>query len=379
MIDYADIPSPCYVLEEAKLVRNLELINSAQQRAGITILLALKGFAMFSAFPIVKKYLRGASASSLYEARLIREELGTDLHLYLPVYKDSEFDELVDGASHITFNSLSQWERFKDRAIAHHISPGLRINPEYSPVIHDIYNPASPYSRLGIRADALGDKLPEGIEGLHCHNLCESDSFALETTLEQIEQLFGHHLPWIKWMNLGGGHLMTREGYDVEHFIQVITAFKARHPHLQIFLEPSSAIAWDTGFLYSTVQDLLETPGPTIAMLDISFTAHMPDCMEMPYKPHIRGARDPKEGESAYRMGGMTCLAGDVMGMGDYYFEKPLAIGDPVIFEDMIHYTMVKTTMFNGIQHPAIAILHPDDRLTLVREFSYDDYRKRLS
>jgi len=379
MIDTAQIPSPCYVLEEAKLIRNLELINSVQQRAGITVLLALKGFAMFSAFPIVKQYLHGAAASSLYEANLVREELGTDLHLYLPAYQDAEFDALIADASHITFNSLNQWERFRERAIAANLSPGLRINPEYSPVIHDIYNPASPYSRLGIRADALGNKLPDGIEGLHCHNLCESDSFALETTLEQIEQLFGHFLPWIKWLNLGGGHLMTREGYDVEHLIQVLTQFKARHPHLQIYLEPSSAIAWETGFLRSTVLDLLETPGPTIAMLDISFTAHMPDCLEMPYKPRIQEARDPREGEPTYRMGGMTCLAGDVIGMGDYYFEKPLQIGDTVIFEDMIHYTMVKTTMFNGIQHPSIGIRHTHGSFTLVRQFSYDDYKRRLS
>ncbi|MBD1909945.1 MULTISPECIES: carboxynorspermidine decarboxylase [unclassified Leptolyngbya] len=379
MIDYSKIPSPCYVLEEAKLIRNLELIDSVQQRAGITILLALKGFAMFSAFPIVKKYLHGATASSLYEANLIREELGTSLHLYLPVYQDAEFDDLMVGASHITFNSLSQWERYKDRAIAHRLSPGLRINPEYSPVAHDIYNPASPYSRLGIRTEVLGDKLPEGIEGLHCHNLCESDSYALENTLEQIEKLFGHHLPWIKWLNLGGGHLMTRQGYDTEHLIQVLTQFKARHPHLQIYLEPSSAIAWETGFLRSTVLDMIETPGPAIAMLDVSFTAHMPDCLEMPYKPRIQGARDPQDGEPAYRMGGMTCLAGDVMGMGDYHFNQPLQVGDSIIFEDMIHYTMVKTTMFNGIPHPSIGILHPDGTFTLVKKFTYQDYKNRMS
>ncbi|HEY9625315.1 MAG TPA: carboxynorspermidine decarboxylase [Crinalium sp.] len=379
MNDYSKIPSPCYVLEEDKLIQNLELLDSVQQRAGITIILALKGFAMYSAFPIVSRYLRGTTASSLFEAMLARDFFGRELHLYLPVYQEHEFDALIEDATHITFNSLSQWERFKDRTLATSVSPGLRINPEYSPVQHDIYNPASPVSRLGIRAEKLGDCLPDGIEGLHCHNLCESDSHAVERTLEQIETRFGHHLPHIKWLNLGGGHLMTRDGYDVEHFIQVITRFKARHPHLEIYLEPGSAIAWETGFLRATVLDLIETDGPTIAMLDVSFTAHMPDCLEMPYKPTIRGARSPQPGEPTYRMGGNSCLAGDVMGMGDYYFETPLQVGDAIVFEDMMHYTMVKTSMFNGIKHPSIGMIRADGTFKLVREFSYDDYRRRLS
>lgn len=379
MTEYSRIPSPCYVLEEAKLIHNLELIDSVQRRADITVLLALKGFAMYSAFPIVKRYLQGATASSLFEANLVREEFGGDLHLYLPAYQAHEFADLIQNATHITFNSLSQWQRFKDQTIAAKLSPGLRINPEYSPVEHEIYNPAAPLSRLGIRAETLGDPLPEGIEGLHCHNLCESDSFALAETLKYLELRFGHHLPQIRWLNLGGGHLMTRQGYDIDHLIDVITAFKARYPHLQIYLEPSSAIAWETGFLRATVLDLIPTPGPTIAMLDVSFTAHMPDCLEMPYKPRIRGARDPQPGELTYRMGGLTCLAGDVMGMGDYYFETPLAVGDTILFEDMIHYTMVKTSFFNGIKHPSIGIMRLDDRFDLIREFHYDDYKQRLS
>ncbi|MBD2459784.1 carboxynorspermidine decarboxylase [Oscillatoria sp. FACHB-1407] len=379
MINYSDIPSPCYVLEEQKLIQNLEKIAAVQQQAGITVLLALKGFAMFSAFPIVKRYLSGAAASSLYEAMLIREKLGGSLHLYLPAYRPDEFDQLIQGASHITFNSLTQWEHYREKTRSAGLSPGLRINPEFSPVIHDIYNPASPYSRLGVRAENLSGKLPEGIEGLHCHNLCESDAADLETTLEQIEKLFGHHLPQIRWLNLGGGHLMTRQGYDIEHFIRVMTQFKARYPHLEIYIEPSSAIAWETGFLRATVLDLVETPGPAIAMLDVSFTAHMPDCLEMPYKPRIQGARQPQDGEPTYRMGGATCLAGDVMGMGDYAFDKPLQIGDAIVFEDMIHYTMVKTSMFNGVQHPSIGIIRRDGTFELIRQFNYDDYKRRLS
>lgn len=379
MLDCRKIPSPCYVLEEAKLLQNLALIDSVQQRVGVTIILALKGFAMFSCFPLIRSYLQGTTASSLFEARLAREEFGGELHLYLPAYQEQEFEQLISGATHITFNSLSQWQRFKSATLAAQISPGLRINPEYSPVAQDLYNPASPDSRLGIRAATLGDRLPEGIEGLHCHNLCESDSQALAQTLVQIERNFGDHLAQIQWLNLGGGHLMTRSGYDVEHLIRVLTDFKARYPHLQLYLEPGSAVVWDAGPLRATVLDLIETPGPTIAMLDVSFTAHMPDCLEMPYKPRIMGARDPKPGELAYRMGGASCLAGDVMGMGDYAFDRPLQIGDPILFMDMMHYTMVKTSMFNGVKHPSIGILHQDGRFDLVREFGYEDYRRRLS
>ena len=379
MIDYSQIPSPCYVLEEQKLIQNLELIDSVQQRAGITVILALKGFAMYSVFPLVKQYLPGTTASSLFEARLAREEFGGELHLYCPVYQEKEFSEIIQGATHISFNSLSQWERFKTKTLAAGISPGLRINPQYSPVKQDIYNPASALSRLGIRAQVLGDKLSEGIEGLHCHNLCESDSSTLAHTLEQIETLFGHLLPDLRWLNFGGGHLMTAQAYDIDHLIQVMTSFKNRYSHLNIYLEPGSAVAWETGLLRSTVIDLIETPELIIAMLDVSFTAHMPDCLEMPYKPRIIGARDPQAEEPKYRMGGLTCLAGDFMGMGDYYFEQPLQIGDTILFEDMIHYTMVKTSMFNGIQHPAIAIVRSNGNFQLVREFDYFDYKNRLS
>jgi carboxynorspermidine decarboxylase len=377
VLNLHQIPSPCYVLEAVKLSRNLELLDSVQQRAGVTIILALKGFSMFSAFPIIRQHLRGTTASSLFEAMLARETFGGELHLYLPVYPEAEFTDLISGASHITFNSLGQWHQFKDATLTAGISPGLRINPEYSPVSTDLYNPTSIYSRLGIRAETFAGQLPEGIAGLHCHNLCESDSVALAKTITQIEAKFGQFLPHIQWLNLGGGHLITRSGYDVEHVIQVLTDFKKRYPHLQIYLEPGSAIVWETGFLRATVLDLISTPGPTIAMLDVSFTAHMPDCLEMPYKPQIIGAHTPEANELAYRMGGTTCLAGDVM--GDYAFAQPLQVGDAIIFEDMMHYTMVKTSMFNGVPHPCIGILHQDGQFELIRRFSYQDYKGRLS
>jgi carboxynorspermidine decarboxylase len=379
MLDVQHIPSPCYVLEEAKLQRNLALLKQVQERAGVTIILALKGFSLFKSFDLVKQYLAGATASSLFEARLAREEFGGELHLYLPVYPPAEFAELIQGACHITFNSLSQWQQFKEATQAAGVSPGLRINPEYSPVTHDIYNPASLYSRLGIRSELMGGQLPAGIEGLHCHNLCESDSVALEKTLLEIEQRFAPQLAQVKWLNLGGGHLFTAAHYDVEHGIQALISFKQRHPHLKVYLEPGAAVAWDAGVLRATVLDLIPTPGPTIAMLDVSFTAHMPDCLEMPYKPRIYGAHDPQPSEPAYRMGGTTCLAGDVMGMGDYAFDQPLQVGDAIVFADMMHYTMVKTSMFNGVPHPSIGIARMDGTFELVRQFSYEDYRGRLS
>jgi carboxynorspermidine decarboxylase len=378
-LDLQQIPSPCYVLESAKLQRNLELLQQVQQQAGVTIILALKGFSLFKSFDLVKQYLAGATASSLFEAQLARETFGGELHLYLPVYPPADFAALIQGARHITFNSLSQWQQFKPATQAAGVSPGLRINPEYSPVSQDIYNPASLYSRLGIRSALLGDQLPEGIEGLHCHNLCESDSIALEKTLFEIEQRFAPQLAQVKWLNLGGGHLFTGPNYDIAHGIEVLKQFRSRHPHLQIYLEPGAAVAWDTGVLRATVLDLIPTPGPTIAMLDVSFTAHMPDCLEMPYKPRIAGAHNPEPGEAAYRMGGTTCLAGDVMGMGDYAFERPLCIGDPIVFADMMHYTMVKTSMFNGVPHPSIGIVRQDGAFELVRQFSYEDYKRRLS
>jgi carboxynorspermidine decarboxylase len=341
-------------------------------------MLALKGFSLFHSFPLIRKTLRGASASSLWEAQLAAEEFGGEVHVYSPAYRDEDLPLILPLASHLTFNSISQWERFRP-VIARATNPpsvGLRINPQYSPVTTPLYNPCQPYTRLGVSPEHLGDRLPEGVEGFLSHNLCESDSSALEKTLFQIEHLFGHFLPQLKWLNLGGGHLMTRQNYDIAHGIELLRSFQQRHPNLELILEPGSAIAWETGFLLSTVQDLIPTDKLTNVMLDISFTAHLPDCLEMPYKPVIRGAHEPQEGEQVYRMGGSSCLAGDFL--GDYAFPQDLSVGDRLIFEDMMHYTMVKTTMFNGVVHPSIGALKKDGTFELWRKFSYPDYRGRL-
>ena len=377
MINYNQIPSPCFVLDEVKFRNNLELIRSVKDQAGIEIILAFKAFAMWSAFPIVREYIPCSTASSLAEARLAFEEMGSPAHTYAPAYSDKEFDEIMQYSSHITFNSLAQFEKFYPRTQFYNISCGLRINPEFSDVGTDLYNPCSPGSRLGIIAEKLGDKLPAGVEGLHFHTLCESNSFDLERTLLVVEQKFGHLFSQIKWLNMGGGHLMTREGYNTDHLIQVLKAFKAKHPHLHLILEPGSAFAWRTGDLVATVLDIVENKGVKTAMLDVSFSCHMPDCLEMPYKPAIVGATDAIPGKPTYRMGGNSCLAGDFY--GDWSFEQPLQTGDRIIFEDMIHYTMVKTTMFNGVSHPSIGIWTKDNEFRLVREFGYEDYKGRLS
>jgi len=377
MINYNQIPSPCFVLDEVKFRNNLELIRSVKDQAGIEIILAFKAFAMWSAFPIVREYIPCSTASSLAEARLAFEEMGSPAHTYAPAYSDKEFDEIMQYSSHITFNSLAQFEKLYPRTQFYNISCGLRINPEFSDVGTDLYNPCSPGSRLGIIAEKLGNKLPTGVEGLHFHTLCESNSFDLERTLLVVEQKFGHLFSQIKWLNMGGGHLMTREGYNTEHLIQVLKAFKAKHPHLQLILEPGSAFAWRTGDLVATVLDIVENKGVKNAMLDVSFSCHMPDCLEMPYKPAITGATDAIPGKPTYRMGGNSCLAGDFY--GDWSFEQPLQPGDRIIFEDMIHYTMVKTTMFNGVSHPSIGIWTKDNEFRLVREFGYEDYKGRLS
>ncbi|MEC4812532.1 MAG: carboxynorspermidine decarboxylase [Scytonema sp. PMC 1069.18] len=374
----ATIPSPCFVLEEARLEQNLAVFERVQQEAPVRVLLALKAFALFHSFPLIRKSLHGASASSLWEARLAAEEFGGELHVYSPAYRDEDMPSILSYASHITFNSVSQWEKFRpviERSPSRP-SVGLRINPQYSPVETALYNPCQPFTRLGISPEHLGNLLPQGIDGFLSHNLCESDSHALEKTLSHIEHFFGHFLPQLKWLNLGGGHLMTRQGYDMMHAIEVLKAFHNRYPHLELILEPGSAIAWETGFLLSTVQDIIPTSKLTNVMLDVSFTAHMPDCLEMPYKPVIRGAHEPQKGEKVYRMGGSSCLAGDFL--GDYAFDDDLSVGDRMIFEDMMHYTMVKTTMFNGVVHPSIGILKKDGTFEIWRRFSYEDYRARL-
>lgn len=376
-MDYSKIPSPCYVIEEQSFRRNLALISSVAQRAEVEIILAFKAFAMWSVFPVVREYVQCSTASSLSEARLAYEEMGSKAHTYAPAYSEAEFPEIMSLSSHITFNSLSQFQKFYPYTLGKNISCGLRINPEYSDVETDLYNPCAPGSRLGVVADLLGNHLPEGVEGLHFHTLCESNSFDLEKTLAVIDEKFGKYFPQIKWLNMGGGHLMTHKDYDVEHLITLLKNFRAKYPHLHIILEPGSAFAWQTGFLLSTVLDVVENKGIKTAMLDVSFSCHMPDCLEMPYKPAIRGASDVISGKPAYRMGGNSCLSGDFY--GSWSFENELKVGDQVIFEDMIHYTMVKTTMFNGVTHPSIGILTKENEFKLIRRFGYEDYKNRIS
>lgn len=376
-IDFSQIPSPCYVLEEKLLRKNLELLKWVQEESSAEIILALKGFSMYKTFPMVKKYLAGATASSLNEARLIYEEMHCHAHTYAPAYKPEEFEEIMSYSSHITFNSLNQYNQFKDQVQASErkISMGLRINPQYAEVETDMYNPCIVGSRLGITRDALGDTLPEGIEGLHSHTMCENDSYTLERTLVHIEEKFGDLLHQIKWLNLGGGHLMTRQGYDHQHLIGIIKRLKSTY-NLDIILEPGSAIAWQTGYLRSKVLDIVDAQGVDVAILDVSFAAHMPDTLEMPYKPKVWGATEPEKGKPTYRLGGMTCLAGDFM--SGYSFEKPLQIGDTVIFDDMIHYTMVKTTTFNGVGLPSIGIWHEDDSFELLKSFGYETFKDKI-
>lgn len=377
-IDLSKIPSPAYVLEEDKLTDNLSLIRDVQQKSGAKIILALKGFSMYKMFPLVKKYLSGATASSLNEARLIVEEMGCLAHTYCPVYLPGEFEQMMEYSSHITFNSLSQLEQFKGQvqSFGRKISMGLRINPEYAEVETDMYNPAIKGSRLGITRNLLGDKLPEWIEGLHSHTMCENDSYVLERTLVHIEEKFGDLLHQVKWLNLGGGHLMTREGYDHEHLIGLIQNLKKKY-NIEVILEPGSAIAWETGFLRSKVLDIVDSLGVKVAILDVSFAAHMPDTLEMPYKPKVWGAESEKiEGKYNYRLGGMTCLAGDFM--SEYAFDKPLKVGDDVVFNDMIHYTMVKTTTFNGVGLPSIGIIRQNGEFELFKTFGYETFKDRI-
>lgn len=379
-MDIQKIPSPCFVLDENLLRENLRLIDRVEEAAGVQVILAFKGFAMWSAFPIVREYLSGATASSLNEARLCWEEMKTLAHTYAVAYAPKEFGKIMAYSSHITFNSIGQYKRFRSRLAKapHPISAGIRVNPGWSPVETDLYNPAAAGSRLGEPAENFKGQLPEGIEGLHFHVLCESSSHDLETALGHFERQFGAFLPKLKWVNFGGGHLMTRKGYDVEHLIGVLKAFKARYPNLQVVLEPGSAVAWDTGVLVASVLDIVRNRGVRTAILDVSFTAHMPDTLEMPYRPRIRSASaEPKPGQWTARLGGVSCLSGDFL--MEYGFDKPLKVGQKLVFEDMIHYTMVKTSTFNGVTHPSIAIWRPDGHLEVVRKIGYTDYKRRLS
>ena len=374
--------TPIYIIEELKLRRNLQLIADVARQADVEFILAFKAFALWKTFPIFREYIRSTTASSLSEARLAYEEFGSKAHTYSPAYTEREFDEIVKCSSHLTFNSLSQYERFHER-VGKDVSVGLRVNPEYSEVGTLLYNPCAPGTRFGVTAHKLPDKLPSDIEGFHCHCHCESGADVLERTLVHIEKKFSRWFPQLKWLNLGGGHLMTRKDYDVTHLINILKGLHDRYPWLEIILEPGSAFAWQTGPLVSHVADVVEDKGIRTAILNVSFTCHMPDCLEMPYYPEVRGAvhidesnAEADNAQCLYRLGGNSCLSGDFMGY--WQFDHELQVGEEVVFEDMIHYTTVKTNTFNGISHPAIGMLHADGNLDILREFGYEDYKNRM-
>ncbi len=373
---------PAYILEEDALRRNLALIADVARHADVEIILAFKAYALWKTFPIFKEYIRATTASSLSEARLAYEEFGEPAHTFSPAYTSREIGEIARCSSHITFNSLSQFANNAERAkqANANVSCGLRINPEYSEVGTLLYNPCAPGTRFGVTADKLPECLPAGIDGFHCHCHCESGADVFQRTLEHIECKFAQWFGQLKWINFGGGHLMTRSDYDIDLLVGILKGFHARYPHLKVILEPGSAFAWRTGCLVAHVVDIVEDHGIKTAILDVSFTCHMPDCLEMPYHPEVRGAQlRPLEAASepcTYRLGGNSCLAGDFM--GSWKFGRELSIGDTVVFEDMLHYTTVKTTMFNGISHPAICMLRSDGNLEILRSYSYDDYKNRM-
>lgn len=405
--DYKRFPSPCYVLEEQLLRRNLQLISDVASRAGVEIILAFKAYALWKTFPIFREYISHTTASSPSEARLAFEEFGSRAHTYSPAYTDQNFAEILRCSSHITFNSLSQYERFYPQiaqrnasisspadVASQYVSAGLRVNPEYSEIETALYNPCAPGSRFGVLADDLPEQLPEGIEGFHCHCHCEDDSYTLERTLEHLEDKFSRWFPQLKWLNLGGGHLMTRRDYEPEHLISVLCSLRRRYPWLRIILEPGSAFGWQTGPLISQVVDVVENHGIRTAILNVSFACHMPDCLEMPYQPAVRGAESlPLEAADAvarqhgevndsqgrgfvYRLGGNSCLSGDFI--GSWRFDHELQIGEYILFEDMLHYTTVKTHTFNGVLHPAIALFRNDSSIDILRQYGYEDYRDRM-
>lgn len=377
-MDLSTAPSPCYVIDMEQLQKNLEILNRVQTEAGCKIILALKGFAAFSTFPLIQHYLAGTTASSVNEALLGRQEFGKEVHVYAPAYSEADIEAILPIANHISFNSLNQYQRFKTRIekADQNIRCGLRVNPEYSEVEVALYDPCAPNSRLGIRAEDISDSDLHGISGFHFHTLCEQNADTLVRTLQVVEDKFSHWFKKLSWINFGGGHHITRRDYDVDLLIRTIQEFREKHK-LEVYLEPGEAIALNTGFLVTEVLDIV-TNNMQIAILDTSATAHMPDVLEMPYRPSIQDAGQPDEKLHTYRLGGLTCLAGDVI--GDYSFDIPLKPGDRLVFEDMAHYTMVKNTCFNGISLPSIALWHSNsNQLEIVKTFAYEDYRNRLS
>jgi carboxynorspermidine decarboxylase len=379
---FAEIDRPTYILEEEKLRNNLKLIAGVAERADVEIILAFKAYALWKTFPIFREYINATTASSLYEARLGYEEFGAPTHTFSPAYTDYEIDEIARYSSHLTFNSLSQFHRLNERAKKANadVSLGIRVNPEYSEVGTLLYNPCAPGTRFGVTADLLPEELPEGIDGFHVHCHCESGADVFERTLAHIEEKFGKWFCRLKWINFGGGHLMTRSDYDIELLVNILREFHKRYPHLRVILEPGSAFGWQTGALVAQVVDVVENHGIKTAIVNASFTCHMPDCLEMPYHPAVRGAELDDDVNSTsphvYRIGGNSCLSGDFMGC--WNFGRELRIGENIIFEDMLHYTTVKTNMFNGITHPSIAMVDAEGQLKMLREYCYGDYKSRM-
>lgn len=376
-LDFNALPTPCYVVDERLLKRNLEILDSVQKRTGCHILLALKGFSMFRTFPLVGEYLKGITSSSLFEAQLGREYMNKEVHAYAPAYIEEDFDAFMTACDHLVFNSFDQWIKYKDRVQSGDkvISCGLRVNPEYSEIQTDIYNPCFTNSRLGITLENFKPELLDGIEGLHFHTLCEQNSDALKRTIPHLEEKFGPYMAQMKWINFGGGHHITRDDYDIDTLVETILYIKNKY-QVDVYLEPGEAIALNTGFLVTKVLDVVKN-GMEIALTDASAACHMPDVLEMPYRPYIMGSGLPNEKAFTYRLGGVTCLAGDII--GDYSFDEPLKAGDKLVFTDMAHYTMVKNNTFNGVNLPSIAYFTEAKGIEIVRQFGYEDYKGRLS
>lgn len=375
--DISTLPTPCYVTDERLLVKNLEILKSVQDRTGCKILLAQKAFSMYSTYPLISKYLAGTTASGLFEAKLGKEEMPEgETHVYAPAYSEKDFAEIVTVADHIVFNSFAQYEKYYPTVqnSGRKIEVGIRINPEYSEIETDIYNPCFKNSRLGTIFAEFPETLPEGISGLHFHTMCEQGADVLERTIAVVEEKFGKYLYNLKWLNFGGGHHITRDDYDVEKLVQIVDRVQKKYD-IQVYLEPGEAVALNAGYLVTKVLDTLKN-GMNLAILDTSAACHMPDVLEMPYRPNIIGAGMPDEKPYTYRFGGPTCLAGDII--GDYSFDKPLKEGDRLVFCDMAIYSMVKNNTFNGMPLPAIVLHTLDGENKIIKQFGYEDFKCRL-
>lgn len=368
------IPTPSFIVNEKLIIKNLEILKYVQDKTNCHILLAQKAFSMYSIYPLIKKYIKGTTASGLYEAKLGFEEMGGEVHIFSPAYTDNDFDEITDICDHIVFNSFNQWNKFKDKAIAKNVECGIRINPEYAEIETDIYNPCFKNSRLGVTLNNFDENSIDGISGLHFHTMCEQNSDTLERTLKVVEEKFGKYLYKMKWVNFGGGHHITRPDYDIDKLINCINYIKNKY-NVEVYLEPGEAVALNAGFLVSEVVDIIKN-NMEICIMDTSAACHMPDVLEMPYRPMIIDSGKPNEKSYTYRLGGPTCLAGDII--GDYSFDKPLKIGDRLVFTDMAIYSMVKTNTFNGMKLPSIILEKIDGNYEIIKQFGYEDFKSRL-